>query len=424
MLSTIKKTFHFTEQLPCAEKTRSALLWTSVFSEPLLTIYCLFGFILRKDLQASAFQISILTMLKPVVAILSLYWSYSVYQRRGNLIKNLLWAGFLSRAPFLLFPFVENIWVLIVCAGIYMLFFRAGNPAWMEILKLNLPEKKRNVLFSLGSAIGYLEGVFLAIGIGALLDYDSQLWRLLFPLAALLGMLSLFFQSKIPLQEDVESSQQIFSVRNVFQPWKSAWRLLQDRRDFLRFQIGFMICGFGLMLIQPALPILFSDVLDLSYTEMLTALSIFRGVSYAMTSNAWARLMNRIDIYCFSSILFFLVSLYAALLLCSPLSVGFIYFAYSVYGMASSGNHLSWNLSGPIFSKDEDSSLFSSVNVLTLGLRGCVAPPFGAALCFYLGPMNVIGLGMLLCMFSGFLMYMWSDQKKISLKACSPFKAE
>lgn len=394
------------------QKTRLAVIWNGVLFEPLLTVYGLLAFILRKDLEATIFQIAVLTMLKPVATIFSLYWSSSIYERRDKLRSNVVWAGILCRVPFLFFPFISNVWVLIGCATFYMMLMRAGGPAWMEILKLNLPQKERGKVFSLGSVVGYVEGAFLAIGVGVLLDYNSDFWRWIFPISAVLGIMGVCLQARVPVPLEKlpiqrPSPKESSFLEKIFIPWHNAFDLMRNRRDFFRFQLGFMICGFGLMVIQPAIPLLFSDILNLSYKEMVVALSICRGTGYALTSPLWVRMLNRFSLYSFTSVVFLLVALYASLLITSQLHVGLVYLAYFVYGVVLAGNHLAWNLSGPIFAKEKDSSLFSNVNVMTVGIRGCVAPPLGGLICTFYSPIFALSLGLVLFIFSGIKMYQW-----------------
>ena len=94
-------------------------------------------------------------MLKPLVTILSFYWSAGSV---GRLRANVLGAGLFMRLPFLLCSWFDSVWFIIAAAVNYMLFYRAGVPAWMEILKKNLPPEKRSRLFSWSAAVGYGEG--------------------------------------------------------------------------------------------------------------------------------------------------------------------------------------------------------------------------------------------------------------------------
>ena len=117
-----------------------ALLWTNLLNEPLFTLYGFLAFILYKDLGATPFQIAALTMLKPVIAIFSFYWSAGL--KGGKWLKsNVLWAGFWMRAPFLLCFWFDSVWFVIGAAVNYMFFYRAGIPGWMEMIRQNMPEE-------------------------------------------------------------------------------------------------------------------------------------------------------------------------------------------------------------------------------------------------------------------------------------------
>src|SRR5579863_6518211 len=93
-----------------ARKTKWALFLTGLLGEPLVGLIAMLPYLLRKDLHASAFQISIFTMLKPVVALLSFYWGATLWRNRSRLRSNWMISRFLGSVPFLIFPFVQNIW--------------------------------------------------------------------------------------------------------------------------------------------------------------------------------------------------------------------------------------------------------------------------------------------------------------------------
>ena len=61
------------------------------------------------------------------------------------------------------------------------------------------------------------------------------------------------------------------------------------------------------------------------------------------------------------------------------------------------GSEMSWNLSGPIFADREDSSPYSALNVITVGIRGCVVPLLGTFLCSAMGPSAVFFIGIGFC---------------------------
>lgn len=378
-----------------------ALIWTNLLNEPLFTLYGFIAFFLYKDLGATPFQIALLTMLKPVVTILSFYWSAGLAGRGKKLKSNLLWAGFLMRAPFLLCIWIDSPWYVIAAAVNYMFFYRGGIPAWLEMIKRNMEEGKRGKIFSWTSGLGYAEGVLLSLAMGGLLDRDPTLWKSLFFLTAAVGFLSLVIQARIPLEEREEKRERL-SLKELFiRPWRDSYQLMRGRADFFRFQWGFMVCGFGIMLIQPVLPLFAVDHLGISYVEMAAAVSIAKGLGFALSSPIWARWIDRANILRLTSGVFLTIGLFPILLAISAFGLQWLYFAYFWYGVGQGGSHLVWNMSGPIFAGKEESSRYTGVNVVLAGLRGAVAPPLGGWLTGIWGPIQVLLLGGILSVYSG-----------------------
>jgi MFS family permease len=286
----------------------------------------------------------------------------------------------------------------------YTMLYRGGMPGWIEILKKNLPGKKRGVIFSLGSALGYVEGVVLAIGVGYLLDNEVGSWRWMFPVSALLGLVGVLMQSRIPIEVKYAPLvvEKVSFGEYLSKPWKESWKLVRSRPDFSCYEWSLMFCGIGVMIIQPALPLFFVDVLGLSYTDLAIALSICKGMGFASTSPVWGQWLSKVNFFNISGSVFVFMGAFPLLLLFAPFNVIWVYIAYFIYGIAQAGSHLTWNLSGTIFAKEEDSSLFSTVNVMTVGLRGAVIPPLGGLLCFWLGPLAVLGAGAVACFYGSF----------------------
>jgi len=377
-----------------------SLFWISILSEPLFTLYGLISIILYKDLGASAWQIALMTTFKPVITILSLYWSAGI-RRHGKVRSNILLGGFLMRAPFLLCPWFQSTWFVIGAAVNYMFFHRAVIPGWMEIIKRNTDQKKRGRLFSLSAAAGYAEGVVLSLGVGAVLDRNPELWPLLFCMAALIGMAVLLIQSKISVEEPADKKAPLPWKDLIFRPWIDSYKLIKERSDFAHYQWGFMICGFGIMLIQPALPVFAVDDLGVSYLMMAGGVSIAKGLGFALSSPIWARWIDRVNILQLASWVFFSVGIFPLLMTCSIWWIGWFYLAYFWYGVGQGGSHLVWHMSGPIFAGKEDSSRFTGAGIMMGGVRGAVGPLLGSWLTVACGSIHVLSLGGSLCIFSG-----------------------
>ena len=386
------------------KKMHNTLIWSNLLTEPLFTLYSFLVFILYKDLGASTFQVALLTMLKPVITILSFYWSAGLPGKTKKLKSNVLWAGFFMRAPFLLCPWIDSAWYVIAAAVNYMFFYRAGTPAWLEIIKRNMGQGKRGRSFSFSVALAYAEGVVLALACGGLLDKDPGLWKGLFFWSALVSLFSLVVQSRIVVTGEDVVQERPSLKELIIRPWRDSYQLMKGRRDFSRFQWGFMVSGFGLMLIQPAIPLFAVDVLGVSYLEMAAAISIAKGLGFALSSPVWARWLDRVHVLKLASLVFLAIGLFTILLSFSVWSTIWLYIAYFWYGVGQGGSHLVWNMSGPIFSGKDDSSRYTGVNVALAGIRGAIAPPLGGYLAILCGPVQVLIMGGALCFYSGIRM--------------------
>jgi predicted MFS family arabinose efflux permease len=252
------------------------------------------------------------------------------------------------------------------------------------VFKRNIGPEGRGPVFSKGSTVNYLANIFIPLLLAPVLDYHPSNWTWIFFILAIIQLIHVIvlFQLRVRV-EDHESSphSDCFSFQSVvIDPWKNSWDLMKQRADFRHYQLVFLFGGTGLILAQPVLPIFFEQVLQLSYTQLTFAVSLCKGVGFAMTSPLWAQVFNRISINLFNFFVTTLAGLFALILVTIQQEVFLLYFAYLVYGIMQAGSELSWNLAGPRFAKQEDSTLYTSVNVAMVGLRGSIAPFIGELL--------------------------------------------
>lgn len=377
---------------PYLKTTRLAYWMTRILDTPFWSLFNLLPFIIYKDLHATPFQLGLIITLKPLVSVLSSYWAAWMHRRPNGHVASLLFGRGLAYLPFFAFPFIHNTWFLIGCIGLYMFLQVGMMPTWMELLKKNLPAPQRDSLFSWTQTFGYLGGGLLPFLLGWMLDEWHEAWRWMFPIAAIVGLSACLWQRKILIKfESEEKGQENFPNHPLIHPWKSSWNLLMKRPDFAKFQLGFMLIGSGLMIIQPTLPVFFVDNLHLSFIEMGAAITLCKGVGFACSSLFWGKWLQKVDLFTFGSAIAALAAIFPVLLLLAAQSeLVWLYLAYLLYGFMQSGNELSWNMSGPIFAKNEDSTPYSTVNVIAVGIRGMFIPTLGAFLLSQFGSIAVI----------------------------------
>ena len=370
-------------------RTRLAWLWMQLSSEPLIVLYTSLPFILRKELGASVFQIALFTALNPILSVFSFYWGAQLSVSKKKLLPNLMSAWLLARIPFLFFPFSKSIWLFFAASAVYQIFNRAATPALMEIIKRNIPQKPRGKIFSLYYTISVLEGVGIGLILATILHIHETNWSLFFFVAALVGLSSLLIQMRIPLSTDEELL--IKNQKNrITQPLKACWDLLKMRPDFAHFQWCFMLGGLSLMVIAPAKTIFAADILSVSIGTVTIARCVFVGLGMAASSYFWQRGLEKRGIQSTTYLILVLFAIFPLSLLLSHIHSSFFFAAHLLYGVAQGGSHLVWLLSGTIFSGEGDSSLYSTVNVLMVGLRGMIGPFLGSFLCNLIGPSPVL----------------------------------
>lgn len=391
-----------------SRKTKWALFLSGLLNEPLVGLIAILPFILRKDLHASAFQISILNMVKPAVALLSFYWGAVLWRNRQSLRSNWIVSRLFASLPFLIFPFVQNIWFFILVTALFHFFHRGGMPAQMEILKQNIPPGARENFFSWSCAFNFLGG--LVLGMFALgIWMNAQDWKLLFLISALIGLIAVVVLRRIPV--DTSQIKDRPSNRNsLITPWKDSWNLVRQRPDFARFQIGFMMGGIGLMLIMPALVLFAADDLAISHIDMTMSRFVWMGLGFVLATPFWKRKIALKGIYRLTGIVCLFFALCALCWMLAALSLAWFFVAFFLYGVAQAGSHLIWHLSGPLFAGSGDSSLFSTVNILTVGLRGLIVPCMAGFLCNVIGPLPVLALGLMWCLAGS--IYLFAQKKE------------
>ncbi len=396
------------DQALASKKTRLALFLSGLLSEPLVGFIAILPFILRKDLHATGFEIALFNMVKPVVALLSFYWGASLWRQQEKLRSNWMGASLLARLPFLLFPFVSQTGFFILGAAVFHFFQKGGMPAQMEILKRNVPQGVRETVFSWSSALNCLFGAAIGISLATWTDSNMENWKMFFFWGGFVALLSLILQARVPVETSDFSNEQ--KPNPFLTPWKDSWNLLKQRKDFARFQAGFMFGGMGLMLIMPALTLYAADDLLITHSDVLLSRLVWMGVGFFIATPFWRKNMSYESIFKFTAIANLLFALATLAWICATYDTMFYYIAFFLYGVAQAGSHLSWNLSGPLFAGKQESSLFSTVNILTVGLRGLIVPLTSTLLCSAIGTIPVLWIGCAFC-FMGFV-YLISQKAK------------
>lgn len=361
------------------------ILIANRFIQSLLeAMYFLLVFIFCKELNATPLQITLLISAKPIVALIAFYGGSFIKDQHNKLKPFLITISILGCLPCFLFPFIESPWYYVLGYAIFMTSVKASIPAWAEILKTNLNLEDRGKVFAKAATVNYLITVFVPVVVAPFLDYNPHIWKWLFVVTAAFQLLNFIIIPYLRLKPSVQTtddSSKLMSLHSVFiNPLKEAKRLIINDYNYRSFLIMFVLGGAGLVALQPILPVFFKENLLLSYSQMTLATCFCKGIAFALTSSTWAKWMGQHSIYRVNLYINLLSCTFILFILATNLNIYWIYLAYIMYGAMQSGYEISWNLSGPIFSKEKDSVIFTSVNLLVLGIRGCIFPFLGELL--------------------------------------------
>ncbi len=416
-------------------RTKQAVYWGAVLGEPLAISMFLLKPILSRDFGATHYQLALFNMLKHAVTLFSVYGSLWALNKRDRLRPQLIWTGVVLRLPFLLFAWITNTWWALLAVGIHMLVGKAGNPAWFETMRLNLPKEERTRIYAASSAICCIEGLFLGWGAKRIMHQYPESWRYLIPLSAVVGLLALRWIWRIPIPEKNEpvappplskkgghNGGELLAFFAA--PWKTAITLIKERPDFRIFQLGYLICGGGILLFQPLMPNFCVRELNITdYSSLIDIFSIYLSVGFAISMYSWNRSLH-LGLFKASSLVCLFFGLHILLLIAAQLCHGHHIFqkdapkfllcaAQVIYGVGMGGSHVLWNMSPTIFCREgEDSSIYTTTNMISLGVRAITMSLLGAYLCVLIGYLYTLFISGFCCLLGGAILAMYAQTEK------------
>jgi hypothetical protein len=176
----------------------------------------------------------------------------------------------------------------------------------------------------------------------------------------------------------------------------------------------------GFIMVQPVLPIYLVDMLKLTYTGNFIAKGVISQIPILILSPYLGKWHDRLHPFRFICFFFGLLALFPALIIASALtlkwhllSVGLVYLAFAIFGVAMAGVNIAWNMGSIFFAGKEDASMYQSVHVTMTGIRGILAPMLGLLLLKTLGIISVFAVAVGFLMLASYLS--WRDYRRLHI---------
>jgi MFS family permease len=360
--------------------------------------YVLFPFVLAKSLAAPGWLVTLAVTMEASGMLLALYWGQLL--DRGGRRRWLVRSGLGGRAVLVFMPLITSPLAFVALLAVVYFFASLVYPAQNGILQANLRADRQGWIFGRGAMVQHVTAAAVGLLCGIVLDRDPSLYRLIYPLMGLAGFVYLLILSRLPRPagDDAHDPVDVFTVPRLplgpvrwsrlagalVTPFREAAATFREDRLFLWFEVNFMIYGLAFMMLVPAVPLFFTEELDLSYQAISKARVTITSLGVALLGPWMGRLMDRFHPVRLNVLSFAALALYPGMLLCGA-SLGFLspemvaYTAFALYAVAMSGINVTWNVGSISFAPPGRGGYYQGVHVAMVGIRGFCGPLIGYA---------------------------------------------
>jgi MFS family permease len=228
--------------------------------------------------------------------------------------------------------------------------------------------------------------VVVSSAIGPLLDADPGSFRWVYLGGALIGMLGIYFFSRVNVIG--ESRQRVLerrASRNQQTEQLGFLEILRRDKRYARYQLFQFTAGSANMIIEAPLVFLIARELDASYTVSIALTMVIPFAISLLTLPAWANYLDRVHVAEFRARQSILWIISQAVLWFGAFTGSLLWIGISrfVLGIARGGGALAWQLGHNDFADQQSLGAYMGVHVSLTGIRGATMPFLGMLL--YLG---------------------------------------
>ncbi len=392
-------------------------------------IIALNEFVFVKSLLGSGYQASLLFQFATVVFILLIFFNEFLKRIRDK--KRLLRrTAIYTRLPLLLlFFFPRSQEVLtgtsiyhLIFLGIFLIYYLANPivfPSINLLLKNTYTHDHFGRLYSYSTTLKSIVMMVTTFFYGWILDINNFAFVYIFPVAAVLGVVSIFLLAYIPFEEKTKE----LPIQTIWQGMKRSIREMSDilakNIPYRHFQTGFMFYGFGFMGSYTVIILFFEFGLGLSYSSVAFYRNAYSLLSILMIP-FFGKVIGRIDPRRFAAISFISMFLYIfSLLLTNYISGHVEFWGIKLYFMMipyilfhsvfAATMALLWSIGSAYFCAPSEAGTYQSIHLGMTALRSLFAPLLGVLFYQLWGFTAAFGITMMSLLIGAIIM-IWSDK--------------
>lgn len=382
------------EERQLEKKTFRLHLISQFFNGISLGILLLQDVILKKSLEASNFEVTVLIFMTSIAFLFSIYGA-EIINRAAKPGMAVFILGSAGKLFLFLIPLFNTPVIFIFSIAVMSIIDSLLLPTWNIVYKHNYTPDKRSSLYSYASSLSTAALLLMATVFGYFLDINHDLYKIFFPVAGVLGILMYFNLMKMLnffFKDEKEKVQRNFRMDFtllkdiLILPIRNSIRILKTNRRFLMFEINFFVYGMAFMISSPAIPVFLVDGLNLAYTPISFARGLIFHSALIIFTPISGKILGINNPTKFSGYMFLLLIFFPIILLAakyfpmwgiydSPVEI--LFFAFFVFGTAMSGVTIAWNLSSIYYAPHNEVSNYQAVHVTLTGVRGLFSPILG-----------------------------------------------
>jgi MFS family permease len=368
----------------------------SVIEGVILGVLALNEFVFIKGMGGSNLQLGVLFQLSMVVFIFLVFINEFI-KRAKSKRKLLRLVGFLTRGPLFLLIFFPGDPEVLSSTQVYhylflllFLIYFFGNTVIYPLINLFLKNlythSNFGKLYSLSATVNKVVMLVATFAYGLLLDMDGQAYRFVFPVVAVLGIVSLYLLSMINYTEELPERKDRFltSIRQSINTMRS---IMKANKSYRHFEAGFMFYGFSFMITSTVITIFFERALHLNYSSVAFYKNGYNILAIILLPYT-GRLIGKIDPRKFAALTFGALLLYILFVMLTehfPQHMMFrgieiypmLLIAFLFYGVFAATMALLWFIGSAYFCRSEEAGDYQSVHLFLTAGRASVAPLFG-----------------------------------------------
>ena len=386
-------------------------------------------FVFLKSLQGSPYQVGVLFQFSMVVLIVAIFINEALH-RVKNKQRLLRRTAVITRLPLLLLVFfpryvgemgADSIYHYLFL-GIFLGYYLASPlifPSINILLKQNYSTGNFGKLYSYATSAKKITTLAATFLFGILLDKDPYAFIYIYPVVAILGILSIYMLTSISFDPEVDAPGSVINKQIFSDALQRVAEIFRSNKPYLHYQIGFMLYGLAFMGTNSVITIFYDRAVGLNYSSVAFYKNFYNLIAIFLMP-VFGRMLADIDPRKFATLTYGSLALY---LLSFPVTLVFpvyieiigLQIYYSLLAgvifnsVFISTMAISWNIGSAYFCNRNEAGDYQSIHLSLTGVRALFMPLVGIFLFEMAGFSFTFSLAAILLV-TGIVLMLWSHR--------------